>query len=88
MKKPTFGALAPKTASAAQRPEIGAIWKRTAKNNKSYLNLKISTSKEKLLSLIKEEEGVVTLNLVAFLNDAKKGDDKKPEYRIFEERKV
>jgi uncharacterized protein (DUF736 family) len=86
MQKPTFGATT-SGITDEKRLELGAIWKRTAKNNKDYLNVKISASKEKLLGLLEEHGGTVTLNLVAFLNDNKNGNDNRPEYRIYEERK-
>lgn len=85
--RPTFGAVDPKAAEEPKREEIGAIWKRFSnKTNSEFMSLKIAKSKLKeLLDKLPETED--SLNLVAFVNRNQNGDDKRPNFRIFEELK-
>lgn len=85
--KPTFGVqVSPTVSTPSDRPEIGAIWSRLSKANKTYLNLKLNLTKAKLQELLAQattEE--VNVNLIAFPNDHKTDGDNKPNFRIYEE---
>lgn len=86
--KPTFGVQAPPSTTSTDRPEIGAIWSRTSKANKPYLNLKLNLSKAKLQELLGQATSEeINVNLIAFPNDHKTDGDNKPNFRIYEERK-
>ncbi len=95
--RPTFGvgeAAIPATTSAptqAPRPELGAVWQKTARStNKDYLNITLEFKKEKLKELLDaevDERGNVKVKLVAFHNKFYKGDPRQPNYKIYEELK-
>lgn len=86
--KPTFGATPNATSAPVTRPEIGAIWERSSKANKPYLNVKLNLPKSKLQQLLATASGEeVNLSLVAFPNEYKETGDNRPSFRIYEEMK-
>lgn len=87
--KPTFGATPNATTIPKQeRPEVGAIWERSSKANKPYLNVKLNLPKSKLQQLLATASGEeVNLSLVAFPNEYKETGDNRPAFRIYEESK-
>ena len=85
--KPTFGVVQ-KTSNNDSRPELGAIWTRTSKSNTEFMSIKVNLTKTKLQELLNNsttEE--VQLNLVAFPNKQYEENSKRPNYRVYEERK-
>lgn len=83
--KPTFGASSSNTSSGQGRPEIGVIWNRTSTSkNLQFMNIKVKLSKEKLTELLSTNDNEVTLDLVAFPNREHNGNDRRPNYRIYE----
>lgn len=94
------GSLENSNQAQKQRPEVGAAWKRNARNGQEYLTLKLEFTKEQVEALIsnmhnveytqggeKVTKVVSTINLVAFTNKSQSGDSRKPFYRIYEEQK-
>lgn len=83
--RPTFGVN--NTVNIQEkRTELGAIWRRSSKrDNSEFLSIKINIPKDRLKHLLDKEGEVVNLGLVAFINDFKNDDFKKPDFRIFEE---
>ena len=95
-QKPTFGVgeatpTAPPPQTQTYRPELGAVWEKTARStNKNYLNITLELKKEKLKELLDaevDERGNVKVKLVAFHNKFYKGDPRQPNYKIYEELK-
>ena len=91
MQKPTFGATqATNTGTTPQkeyRPEMGAIWEKTSKENTTFMNIRLKLSKAKIQELLAAAEGdEVSVNFVAFPNRNKSADNQ-PSFRIFEEKK-
>jgi uncharacterized protein (DUF736 family) len=92
--KPTFGAtpsvVDEKLAEARKtRPEVGAIWKNSTKNNSEFMTIKLNMPKSKLLAIVEnsqtDENGNVSVALVAFPNRHQEGNSKRPAFRVFEE---
>lgn len=92
--RPTFGAVTPTTVTTTEttenkeiRPEVGAIWQQTSKNNNEFLNIRLKLSKKLLKELLETSEEEVAVNLIAFPNRNKEGISTRPSYRIYEEKK-
>lgn len=87
--KPTFGAGATTaTSSTANKPqeEIGAIWNKVASNTSNYMVVRLNKAKLKeILATLPEDQD--NISFVAFTNKGQQGDQKRPAFRIFEEKK-
>jgi len=86
--RPTFGVNLPTNTTNSSREEVGAIWQRLTKNNRTYFNIKLNITKAKLQEILAStstEE--VNLSLIAFPNDRKQDGDNKPAFCIYEEQK-
>lgn len=83
MSRPKFGSQTQSNnfSKPEERQEIGAIWKRTTRDNRDYLTIKIGNI-FKLQELLKDKEEI---NLIAFSNKTK--SEKGPNFIIFEENK-
>lgn len=69
------------------RPEVGAIWKRTSKQNGGeYMTIRLRLTKERLeeLLLIAEEGQEVEYDLVSFPN-SREENDRRPSFRVYED---
>jgi len=86
-ERPTFGATPNIDPTDDKRQEVGAIWTRTTKSNSEFLSIKLNITKELLKQLSETTEEIVSVNLVAFPNRYKDGNDTRPDFRIYEERK-
>ena len=86
--RPTFGVKSPEVKQTnTKRQEFGAAWKRqTKKENIDFLSIRLQLTKEKLKALLSSVEETVTLNLVAFPNTFKNEDDKRPDFKLYEDR--
>lgn len=87
--KPTFGVtVAQNSLNDDRRQELGAIWEKTSRNNRPFLNVKLNLPKSKLLELLAKCQGEeINVNLIAFPNDHKQQGDNRPSFRIYEEQK-
>lgn len=89
--KPNFGSRDTGTEvpsnikSENKRSDVGAIWKRTSKNDLEYLTLQLELNKEELLEKLKNSDDKFVINLVAFANKYKEGNAKRPDYKLYEE---
>lgn len=84
--RPTFGAVRPDAPQDDKRAEIGAIWNRESSSS-NFLSIKLNITKELLKQLSESNEEVVSVNLVAFPNKYKDGNESRPDFRIYQERK-
>lgn len=86
-QRPTFGAQGTQIKqNNNERQETGAVWKRQAKSGQmDFLSLKIKLTKEKLRSLLEQVGETVDISFVAFPNPHKNEDNKRPDFRIFED---
>lgn len=85
-ERPTFG-VNNSLNTQQKRVESGAVWKRQSKkDSREFLSIKINLSKERLKALLNKEGDVVDIGFVAFINDNKKDDSKRPDFRVYEER--
>ena len=94
LTKSTFGAtpnpVDEQLAEARKsRPEVGAIWKNSTKNNSEFMTIKLNLPKSKLLSIVEnakqDENGNVSVALVAFPNKNQDGNSRRPAFRVYEE---
>jgi hypothetical protein len=71
------------------RPEVGAIWKNSSKNNNEFMTIKLNMPRTKLLALIEnaqsDENGNVSVALIAFPNKNQDGNVRRPAFRVYEE---
>lgn len=96
MSKATFGATATEVSTDAlkdtrpPREELGAIWEReSASTKKNYMNIVFTLKKAQLLELIEnsplDADGKVKMGFVAFENEGRGDNPKRPKYRIFKD---
>ena len=86
--KPSFGVTQNTVVNDDARKEVGVVWNRQAQtSNFQFLSIRMELTKEVLRKMLESTEEVVPLNLVAFPNRFKEGQDNRPDYRIYEEKK-
>lgn len=96
MSKATFGAKAIEVSTDGlkdtrkPREELGAIWEReSSATKKNYMNIVFNLKKSELLELIEnsplDTEGKVKVGFIAFENEGREGNPKRPKYRIFKD---
>lgn len=86
-KRPTFGATNTQTTSQNTRIEAGAVWKRQSNKDQSeFLSIKIKFTKERLRALLEKEGDTVDIGYVGFSNSHKTADDKRPDFRLYEDK--
>ena len=94
LTKSTFGVTPPvidEELSKARktRPELGAIWKNSSKNNSEFMTIKLNMPKSKLQKILEtakvDENGNVSVGLIAFPNKNQDGNIKRPAFRVYEE---
>lgn len=86
-KRPTFGANSSPQTQPNTRVEAGAVWKRQSKSdNSEFLSIKIKFTKERLKALLEKEGDSVDIGYVGFSNSHKTADDKRPDFRLYEDK--
>ena len=96
MGKATFGATLTEISTEGlkdtrkPREELGAIWEReSASTKKNYMNIVFNLKKSQLLEIIEnaplDSDGKVKMGFVAFENEGREGNPKRPKYRIFKD---
>jgi uncharacterized protein (DUF736 family) len=89
-QRSTFGATSPEikqTTQTSDRVEAGALWKRYSKSSgMEFFSIKLKFSKEKLKQLLEKEGESIDLGFIAFSNNSKQADDKRPDFKIFEDK--
>lgn len=85
MQKSTFGFGKP-TQEKSEREELGAIWEKTSRADRKFMNVRFKIDKQKLMDMINNstEGDKVKLSFVAFPNDNHDGVDSRPNFRIYE----
>ena len=86
--RPTFGVKSPEVKQVSnERQESGAVWKRLAKkDNAEFLSIRVQLTKERLKALLEKEGELINIGFVAFPNTFKKEDDKRPDFKLYEDR--
>ena len=91
--KPSFGGSRSTTPTNTgetpvaenKRTSVGAIWERTSQYKTRYMTMQVQFTKERLKALLDQPGETVDLSLVAFINKYKENNEKRPDFKIYED---
>ncbi len=86
---PTADAAASSTPTGNARKEVGAIWENQSKTTgENFYKVQMNIPKELVEeALAKSQNGVVNFGFISFPNKSHNGENSRPKFRIFEDKK-